>query len=171
MALKSQLKQLEAQSSNLQAQIVAVQRQTASLQENNTTLQTQNAKLQVRNMTSLTHSVKEEESRLTDVNCLIIAWIEKSKLYSSVLFCHHRSRCIAAFAPLFCPCLFTLACLHSGPRRLLSCPDLDLYSLFGSDSNPAYGRQDLHRPHSSSSLCLGAVGSDCRLVSRCVCRW
>lgn len=47
MALRSQLKQLETQNSNLQAQIVAVQRQTASLQENNTTLQTQNAKLQV----------------------------------------------------------------------------------------------------------------------------
>uniref|UniRef100_A0A3B3W0S8 Coiled-coil domain containing 88A n=1 Tax=Poecilia latipinna TaxID=48699 RepID=A0A3B3W0S8_9TELE len=51
VALRSQLKQLETQSSNLQAQIVAVQRQTASLQENNTTLQTQNAKLQVENST------------------------------------------------------------------------------------------------------------------------
>lgn len=48
MALRSQLKQLETQSSNLQAQIVALQRQTASLQENNTILQTQNAKLQVK---------------------------------------------------------------------------------------------------------------------------
>uniref|UniRef100_A0AAQ5ZP73 Calponin-homology (CH) domain-containing protein n=1 Tax=Amphiprion ocellaris TaxID=80972 RepID=A0AAQ5ZP73_AMPOC len=51
VALRSQLKQLETQSSNLQAQIVALQRQTASLQENNTTLQTQNAKLQVENST------------------------------------------------------------------------------------------------------------------------
>ncbi|XP_021180137.2 girdin isoform X2 [Fundulus heteroclitus] len=51
VALRSQLKQLETQSSNLQAQIVAVQRQTASLQENNTALQTQNAKLQVENST------------------------------------------------------------------------------------------------------------------------
>ncbi|XP_072246765.1 girdin isoform X2 [Leuresthes tenuis] len=51
VALRSQLKQLETQSSNLQAQIVAVHRQTASLQENNTALQTQNAKLQVENST------------------------------------------------------------------------------------------------------------------------
>ncbi|XP_035461581.1 girdin isoform X3 [Scophthalmus maximus] len=55
-ALRSQLKQLETQSSNVQAQIVALQRQTASLQENNTTLQTQNAKLQVENSTLTSQS-------------------------------------------------------------------------------------------------------------------
>lgn len=40
--------------------------------------------------------------------------------------------------------LSTQACLYSCLTRLLSYLDLDVYSLFGSSSNPAYGQQDLY---------------------------